>query len=228
MDDTTMDIDYSVYLVTDRPLCLGRDLLDIVRQAVQAGVTIVQLREKQASTREFVELARATVEITRKAAVPLLINDRLDVALAAGADGVHIGQSDMPYGDVRGLLGPDRIIGLSIDTWEQLHDAGELDLDYLGIGPVFPTTTKTDTSDEWGIEGIRKARKHSPHPFVGIGGVTRENAEQVIAAGAHGIAVVSAICSAPLPQEAVIDLHRAVHRGRQSIDWSHADNGGNQ
>jgi len=208
------DIDYSVYLVTDRPLCLGRDLLDIVGQAVQAGAGIVQLREKHASTREFVELARATLEITRKAAVPLLINDRLDVALAADADGVHIGQSDMAYRDVRDILGPDRIIGLSIDTWEQLQEASSLDLDYLGIGPVFPTTTKTDTSEEWGIEGIKKARKRSPHPFVGIGGVTRENAEAVIAAGAHGIAVVSAICSAPSPREAVIDLRRAVDSGR--------------
>jgi thiamine-phosphate pyrophosphorylase len=208
------NIDYSVYLVTDRPLCLGRDLLDIVRQAVQGGVSIVQLREKNVSTREFVELGRSVVSLTRKAGIPLLINDRIDVAQAVNADGVHIGQKDMDYADARRILGYDRIIGLSIDTWEQLQDATALDVDYLGIGPVFPTTTKTDTSDVLGIAGIRKARQQSPHTFVGIGGVTPDNAAQIIAAGAHGIAVVSAICSAPRPGEAAAALRQAVDRTR--------------
>ncbi len=207
-------IDYSVYLVTDRPLCLGRDLLDIVRQAMHGGVTIVQLREKNVSTREFVELGRSVASLTRKASVPLLINDRIDVAQAVEADGIHIGQNDMDYADARKILGYDKIIGLSIDTWEQLQDATALDLDYLGIGPVFPTTTKTDTSDVLGIAGIRKARQRSLHTLVGIGGITRENAQQVIAAGAHGIAVVSAICSAPLPDAAAASLRQAVELGK--------------
>jgi thiamine-phosphate pyrophosphorylase len=208
------NIDYSVYLVTDRPLCLGRDLLDIIRQAVHGGVTIVQLREKHASTREFVELGRSVISLTRKAGIPLLINDRIDVAQAVGADGIHIGQSDMEYKDARSILGCDKIIGLSIDTWEQLQDATTLDLDYLGIGPVFPTTTKTDTSDVLGVAGIREARKKSSHTLVGIGGITRENAAQVITAGADGIAVVSAICSAPSPGKAAAALRRAVDQGR--------------
>ncbi|GAU09208.1 thiamine phosphate synthase [Desulfoplanes formicivorans] len=209
-------VDYRVYLVTDRPLCLGRDLLDIVRQAVHAGVGLVQLREKQASTRAFVELGRSVRAITSKASIPLLINDRIDVALAVGADGVHIGQSDMPFADARKILGPDKIVGLSIDTWEQLLQANQLDLDYLGIGPVFPTTTKTDTSGEWGIAGITRARAASVHTLVGIGGITKDNAGQVIGAGAHGIAVVSAICSAPSPARAVKDLRTAVEQGRRS------------
>jgi thiamine-phosphate pyrophosphorylase len=208
------NMDCSLYLVTDRPLCLGRDLLDIVRQAVHAGVTMVQLREKNASTREFVELGRAVSSLVRRAGVPLLINDRIDVAQAMGADGVHIGQSDMAYEDARRILGYDKLIGLSIDTWEQLHHATALDLDYLGIGPVFPTTTKTDTSDVLGIAGIEEARRKSPHTLVGIGGITRENAARVIAAGADGIAVVSAICSAPFPDEATAALRRAVDQGR--------------
>jgi thiamine-phosphate pyrophosphorylase len=207
-------VDYRVYLVTDRPLCLGRDLLDIVRQAVQAGVGLVQLREKQASTRQFVELARAVRTITSNASVPLLINDRIDVALAVEADGVHVGQSDMPFDLARKLLGPDKIIGLSIDTWDQLLQANQWDPDYLGIGPVYPTSTKTDTSGEWGLEGVQKARAASVHTLVGIGGITRDNAAGVIAAGAQGVAVVSAICSAPSPARAVKDLRRAVDQGR--------------
>ncbi|PIE68877.1 MAG: thiamine phosphate synthase [Deltaproteobacteria bacterium] len=208
----THHIDYSVYLVTDRPLCLRRDLLDIVSQAVHAGVGVIQLREKQSSTRLFVELARSVLKITRRASIPLLINDRIDVALAAGADGVHIGQSDMAYEDVRTLLGHEAIIGLSIDTMSQLRQANDLDLDYLGIGPVFPTTTKQDTSQEWGVEGIRKARQCSRHTLVGIGGITRNNAKHVIAAGADGVAVVSAICSAPDVPQAVFDLRQAVQK----------------
>lgn len=205
-----MPIDLSMYLVTDRPLCLGKNLLDIVREAVQAGVTMVQLREKKASTREFVALGHAIKAITKAHNVPLLINDRVDVALAIDADGVHIGQNDMDYADARRLLGYDKIIGLSIDTQEQLHEAQSLDVNYLGLGPIFPTTTKTDTSAEWGIQGLRQAHNFSCHPLVAIGGITTNNAAMVMASGADGIAVVSAICSAPSPSQAVAALQKVV------------------
>ncbi len=217
----TNTIDYSVYLITNRPLCLGRNLLDIVGQAVQAGVNMVQLREKHAATHTFVELAQAVLQITRKASVPLIINDRIDVAQAVDADGVHIGQNDMDCQEVRSLLGPKKIIGLSVDTLEQLHAAKNLDVDYLGIGPVFPTTTKTDTEKEWGLDGIKQARQCSTHPFVGVGGITEGNAQDVVAAGAHGIAVVSAICSVPSPKQAVTNLQRAVHKGKALYAGSH-------
>ncbi len=217
----TKTIDYSVYLITNRPLCLGRNLLDVVGQAIQAGVNIVQLREKHASPQTFVELARAVLEITRKASVPLIINDRIDVAQAVDADGIHLGQNDMDSQKVRSILGPEKIIGLSVDTLEQLYATRNLDVDYLGIGPVFPTTTKTDTEKEWGLDGIRQARQLSTHPFVGVGGINEHNAQDVVAAGAHGIAVVSAICSAPSPKQAVANLRQAVQKGKLLYAESH-------
>ncbi len=212
-----MNTDYSVYLVTDRPLCLGRNVLDVVREAVQAGATMVQLREKEASTREFVDLARAVKKITSALHVPLLINDRIDVALAMDADGVHIGQSDMNYTDARRLLGQDKLIGLSIDTEEQLREAELLDVNYLGLGPIFPTATKKDTKGEWGLEGLKHARSISRHPLVAIGGIGVTNATPVTRAGADGVAVVSAICSSPSPAQAVAALCRAVRNGRQPL-----------
>lgn len=209
--------DLSVYLVTDRPLCLGRDLLDIVGQAVRGGASMVQLREKKADTREFVELARALKAMLASTGVPLLINDRVDVALAAGADGVHVGQGDMHVLDVRRILGPQAILGLSTDTLEQVLEAEKLPVDYYGVGPVFPTSTKTDFSHQpWGVEGLRRLRPRIGRPMVGIGGVSAENAARIVSAGAEGVAVVSAICSAPSPEEAARALARAVAAGRLS------------
>lgn len=207
--------DLSVYLVTDRPLCLGRELLDIVGQAARGGASMVQLREKHAGTREFVELARALKALLAPLGVPLLINDRIDVALAAGADGVHVGQGDMHVLDARSILGPEAILGLSTDTLEQALEAEKLPVDYYGVGPVFPTRTKTDFSHQpWGIEGLRALRGRITRPMVGIGGVDVANAVQIMAAGADGVAVVSAICAAPSPEEAARALARAVAAGR--------------
>jgi thiamine-phosphate pyrophosphorylase len=188
-----------LYLVTDRALCGGRPLEEVVRLAVQGGAACVQLREKDLSTREFVETASRIHDILLPAGVPLIINDRIDVALAVGAEGVHIGQGDMPYGTARRLLGPSAIIGLSVETWEDVEQARDLDVDYLGVSPVFPTPTKTDTRGAWGIEGLARIRAHVTHPLVAIGGLNRENAAAVVRAGADGIAVVSAVCSAPDP-----------------------------
>jgi len=206
--------DLSVYLVTDRPLCLGRDLLDIIGRAVRGGVSMVQLREKQAATREFVELARAVKAMLAPLGVPLLVNDRLDVVLAAGADGLHVGQSDMHALDARRILGPQAILGLSTDTLEQVLEAEALPVDYYGVGPVFPTKTKTDFIHQpWGLEGLRLLRPRISRPMVGIGAVDATNAAQVVAAGADGVAVVSAICAAPSPEKAARALAKAVAAG---------------
>ncbi|KAB1440277.1 thiamine phosphate synthase [Pseudodesulfovibrio senegalensis] len=202
--------DYSVYLVTDRPLCGGRALMEVVAQAVQGGVTMVQLREKHADTREFVELAQALLRVVRPVGVPLLINDRIDVAMAVGADGVHVGQRDMPYADARRMLGSEAIIGLSVESLEQAREAEQWDVDYFGVSPVFATGTKTDTGDPWGLEGLRCLRRASTKPLVGIGGLGPSNAEDVLRAGADGIAVVSAICGACDPVAAAAELRRAV------------------
>lgn len=205
-----MNLDLSIYLVTDRPLSLGRDMEWIVEEAVKGGATVVQLREKDCSTREFVELARRLKKTLAPYHVPLIINDRIDVALAADADGVHIGQSDMDYNTARGLLGYEKIIGLSVENLQQVEEANQLDVDYIGISPVFGTPTKTDTATPFGLEGLVAAMKITRHPAVAIGGINKTNAANIMRAGAQGIAVVSAICSAKSPKDATIELKEII------------------
>jgi thiamine-phosphate pyrophosphorylase len=191
-----------IYLVTDRRLCRMRPLEDVIRMAVQGGAAYVQLREKDISTRLFVEEARAIKKILEPFRVPLIINDRVDVALACGADGVHIGQEDMPYETARKLMGEKAIIGLSVETWEDVRAAQKLAVDYIGVSPVFATPTKTDTKEPWGLDGLRRIRAASRHPLVAIGGINETNARAVIDAGAGCLAIVSAICSADDPAAA--------------------------
>ncbi|GAB7080201.1 thiamine phosphate synthase [Megalodesulfovibrio paquesii] len=216
-------LDYRAYLVTNRALCLGRDLLDVVAAAVQGGVTLVQIREKDADARDFVELGRALKELLDRHRIPLLVNDRVDVAQAIGAAGVHVGQSDIPFIDVRRILGPEAIIGLSIDTMEQALAVPDLDQvlggaglgpDYLGVGPIYPTATKADAGEAWGLEKLTALRRQSHQTLVGIGGITAQNAPDVIRAGADGVAVVSAIVSAPDPAAAARELLDVVTAAR--------------
>lgn len=202
-----------VYLVTDRPMCGERGLAAVVRAAASAGVAAVQLREKHATTRAFLEAAEEIKALLKPRGIPLIINDRVDVALAAGAHGVHVGQSDMPAAVVRRLLGPDAIVGLSVETWTDVVAAQDLDVTYLGVSPVYETPTKTDTLGAWGLEGVARIRDYSRHPLVAIGGLNGDNAADVAAAGAHCIAVVSAICTAADPAKAVRRLTRAVEDG---------------
>ena len=208
-----------LYLVTDRELSLGRSLEEVVSEAVKGGVTVVQLREKDASTGEFIELARRLMKLLKPLDIPLIINDRVDVALAVDADGVHIGQSDMSYEDARRLLGPDKIIGLSVESFEDIEAANALDVDYIGISPVYGTPTKTDTAEPFGLEGLRKAVQMSAHPTVAIGGMNASTIAEVMAAGTDGVAVVSAICSAENIRKATSDL-RAIVEANIKISWS--------
>ncbi len=200
-----------VYLVTDRGLCRNRSLQDIVLQAVQGGAAYVQLREKDLSTRDFVEEAIAIKKLLLPFHVPLIINDRIDVALACGADGVHIGQEDMPYATARKLMGQEAIIGLSVETWADVEASQNLDVDYIGVSPVFATPTKTDTKEPWGLEGLRKIKSFSRHPLVAIGGINESNARTVVKAGADCLAVVSAVCSADDPAAAVANLNNIIN-----------------
>ena len=195
-----------LYLVTDRSLSLGRELGSVVESAVEGGVSIVQLREKNLCTRDFVSLALRIKSLLSPFGVPLIINDRVDVALACNADGVHIGQSDMPYGLARKILGGQRIIGLSVENMEQVLEANSLDVDYIGVSPVFSTPTKTDTAPPFGLEGLRQAAGISSHPVVAIGGINASNASEIRSCGAAGIAVVSAVMSAPDPSGAAQTL----------------------
>lgn len=202
-----------LYLVTDRGLCPeGRSLVQTVKEAVEGGVTMVQLREKDIDTRTFIEEALELKALLGPLGVPLIINDRVDVALASDADGVHIGQSDMPYAIARRLLGPDRIIGLSVENMDQVAQADALDVDYIGVSPVFATPTKTDTARPFGLEGLREAVKLSHHPTVAIGGMNALTAADVMATGTDGIAVVSAIIAAPDPRAAAEELKNIVDK----------------
>jgi thiamine-phosphate pyrophosphorylase len=209
---------YELYLVTDEKASRGRNIIDIVKQALRGGVTIIQLREKELDTRQFIERAAALKKILKPYNVPLIINDRVDIALAVEADGVHIGQSDMPLELVKKIVPPDMIIGLSVETLRQVKEAEGLDVDYLGVSPVFSTPTKTDFDVKpWGLDGLRKARAISKHIIVGIGGINADNAEDVIKAGADGIAVVSGICSADNPETASRELIQIVRNSKLKI-----------
>jgi thiamine-phosphate pyrophosphorylase len=200
------DFDLRLYLVTDRELTLGRPLEQIVEEAVKGGVTMVQLREKECSSREFYEIALNLKQLLKPYHIPLIINDRLDIALAADADGLHIGQSDLPWQVARSVLGKNKILGLSVENNKQVQEANLADVDYIGISPAFSTLTKTNTQAPFGLEGIRKAATITRHRTVAIGGINITNAQAVIEAGANGIAVVSAIVSAENPMQAAQQL----------------------
>lgn len=202
--------DLSLYLVTDPRQTMARGLLETVAQAVAGGVTLVQLRDPQAKGRLLVEQARALVALLRPKGIPLIVNDRVDVAIAADADGVHLGQDDMAPADARALLGPDRILGLSVGSAEELAASDLSGVDYVGTGPVKATGTKTDAGAAIGVVGLAAMRRLISIPMVGIGGIDLAATKGVIRAGADGIAVVSAICAAP-------DILSAAQRLKQEV-----------
>jgi thiamine-phosphate pyrophosphorylase len=199
-----------LYLVTDQPSLRGRQLLDVVRAAVQGGVSCVQLREKSLSTRDFVAQALAVKALLDPLGVPLVINDRIDVALACQAQGVHLGQSDMPVTIARQMLPPEVLIGLSVENLGDVECAAGQAVDYLGVSPIFATPTKTDTAAPWGLEGLRQVRALTDLPLVAIGGIHLTNARDVLQAGADGLAVVSAICSADDPAAAAQSFRQLI------------------
>ncbi|TDE22149.1 thiamine phosphate synthase [Vibrio owensii] len=192
---------YRLYLVTDDQQDLAT-LKRVVRKAVEGGVTMVQVREKHGDVRAFIERAQAVKDILKDTDVPLIINDRVDVALAVDADGVHLGQSDMPATIARELIGPNKILGLSIENEEQLAEADFLPIDYIGLSAVFATPTKTNTKKHWGIDGLKMALETTSLPIVAIGGINESNIPQLSATGVHGLALVSAICHAEDPKAA--------------------------
>jgi thiamine-phosphate pyrophosphorylase len=195
-------------LVTDRGLARGRPLTQIVGAAVRGGVTMVQLREKAATTRAFLEEARALKSLLAPLGVHLIVNDRLDIAMAVDADGVHVGQTDMPIEDVRRFLGPDKIVGLSITDAARITRPDAAAADYLGIGPIYQQQTKEDAEAPLGVEGFRRLRALTPKPVLAIGGLKPDNCAPVLAAGADGVAVVSAIVAADEPETAARQFTR--------------------
>jgi thiamine-phosphate pyrophosphorylase len=204
-----MNLDLSLYLVLDPVQCGGHARsLSITQAALEGGVTVVQLRAPEWHKRAWLALASDLLPITRRFGVPLIINDHIDVALACGADGVHIGQKDLQPEIARKLLGPRALIGLSVSNDREVDDANPLGtmIDYVGVGPVFDTPTKPDASAALGIEGIAALCARSLHPTVAIGGIQLSNAADVKRAKPGGIAVVSAICKAADPRLAAQQL----------------------
>jgi thiamine-phosphate pyrophosphorylase len=216
-----MRVDLRLYAIVDPEVAGGHDLVDLCRALVAGGVTLVQLRDKRSDTRVIVERARAIKPVLGR--VPLLINDRVDVALAIGADGVHIGWDDMAPADARRLLGPDAIIGLTINS-PQRADATSLDLiDYAGIGGVYGTTSKTTQNAPIGLAGMARVikalhRRKPDFPTCGIAGINAGNAAAVIEAGADGVSVISALSLVPDPKAAAQELRRVVDAGLAKRD----------
>ncbi len=197
-----------LYVITDRGLSLGRDLIFTVEEAIRGGASVIQLREKNISTGEFVELAKQVREITLATNTVFIVNDRVDVALASDADGVHLGQDDMDIKDARKIMGDEKIIGLSISSYEEFSAAKNLPVDYFGIGPVYPTSSKDDASEPVGVDFIKKIHAETDLPIAAIGGISRENAGDVIRAGASSICVISAVMSAPDIRTAAEEMRR--------------------
>lgn len=202
---------YLLYLVTDDQQSITA-LERVVREAVAGGVTMVQVREKHGDVREFIQRAQAIKTILQQVYtatghhIPLIINDRVDVALVVNADGVHLGQTDMPVTLARKLLGNDKLIGLSIETEQQLLDAASLPIDYIGLSAIFATTTKNNLLTYWGIEGLQHVAAISRFPIVAIGGINHSNLTAIMEAGADGVAIVSAISHAEDPRQATKEI----------------------
>jgi thiamine-phosphate pyrophosphorylase len=200
---------YRLYLVTDEHQDIEA-LTFVINEAIAGGVTMVQIREKHGDIRAFIQRAMVIKTLLLNTGIPLIINDRVDVALAVDADGVHLGQSDMPADIARQLIGPDKLLGLSVENEMQLEHAQSLPIDYLGISAIFPTPTKTDTVYAWGIDGLNKAVKASKLPLVAIGGINKENIQTVAKTHVAGIALVSAICHAKSPKIACEELNQLI------------------
>lgn len=199
--------DYSLYLVTDEKERCRYGLVDTVRRAVEGGVTIVQYRSEQLNHEQQRAEVLPLQAYLRSAGVPLIINDNVQLAVEINADGIHIGQNDMPVPQARALIGPHKILGLTVTTAEQMAAVDTTLVDYLGCGPVFPTITKDDAPPPMGVEGWVELARMSPLPVVAIGGLNRERTAAIRATGlAAGVAVVSHICAAEDPTQAAREL----------------------
>jgi len=210
-------MDWSLYVITDAKLSCGRSHLEVIRAAIAGGATIVQYREKEGTTRQLVKEAHALRELTRQNGVLFIVNDRVDVALAVDADGVHVGQDDMPAILARRLMGPGKIVGVSATNLEEALQAERDGADYIGAGPIFATPTKPDAAPPMGLDGLAEICRRVSVPVVAIGGINEDNATAVIEAGADGVAVVSAIVAAPDVEAAARRLREAVEATRRRL-----------
>ena len=210
--------DPTLYLVTDPELSRGRVLADVVATAVIGGVTLVQLRDKGADGRALLETARALKAVLDPQGVPLLVNDRADVAYAAGA-GCHVGQTDLPPAAVRAILGPDALVGVSLEAVEQAHSVDSV-VDYVAYGPFGATATKGDAGAPIGADGLAAVRRQTMLPLIAIGGIDAHNVAAAVRAGADGIAVVRAIMATADPERASRELRATIDRTKAEVEKS--------
>lgn len=206
--------DLSLYLVLDPDLCAGIGRVETARLAVAGGATMVQLRDKHAATIGMIETGRALKQALEGTGALLIVNDDVEAAIAIGADGLHIGQEDMDAHKARTMIGPDMILGLSVETAPLAAAVDPGLVDYTGVGPVFATPTKADHKQPIGFDGLAKLVKASPVPSVAIGGLKADHVAQVFAAGAKGVAVVSAICGTPAPEAATRHIAAEIRKAR--------------
>ncbi len=209
------ELDWGVYVVTDHDLVGSRPLPTVIAHALAGGASVVQLRNKHRPIRELYTLGLELRDLTRAADVPFIVNDRLDLALALNADGVHVGQDDLPAEIVRRVLGPHRILGVSVETVAQAEQAALAGATYLGVGAVYATSTKPDANAPIGLDTLAAIVQATPLPCVAIGGITLENAAAVMQTGVQGVAVVSAIMGAADPQQAARSLRELVQQHRR-------------
>ncbi len=209
------EVDWTLYVATDSQLVAEEALAEIVEAAILGGAGVIQYREKRADTRRMIKVARDLGRVCRRRGVVFLVNDRLDVALAVEADGVHLGQQDMPVALARHLLGPDKLIGVSVRNSRAMAEAEQEGADYLSLSPVFTTSTKPDHEAPLGLEGVRALAGASRLPVVAIGGINRTNVAEVIREGVQGVCVISAVLTAPDPERTAREIYRlarAVHQ----------------
>lgn len=207
----------SLYLVTDPFLCAQTGLVETVTAALKGGVSFVQIRDKQATTQQLISIALQVKQVIAGSHIPLVINDNVEAAIASEVDGVHIGQEDMDAAEVRELIGPERILGLSVETEATALNLDPAIIDYAGAGPVFATQTKRDHKMPIGFTGLKRLCSCLTVPVVAIGGLKEEHCTAALAAGADGVAVVSAICGQPDPEQAARNLLASLERAEGEL-----------
>jgi len=205
--------------VADAESAGERNILALIQEAVRGGATMIQLRAKTLSLREFLRISLEASKLFKRENIPLIINDRIDIALACQATGVHLGQEDFPLSFARKILGKKKLIGISVNTEEEALEAEKKGADYLGVGPIFPTPSKKDLKQLLGLDGLRRIREKIKIPILAIGGINAKNAREVIKAGADGIAVISAIMGAEDIRRATRELREAIGEKNKKEIW---------
>lgn len=213
-------MDSRLYVITGNAFLQGRRLEDVILQAIQGGADCIQLREKELSSRELLETGRLLRRITAENNIRFIVNDRLDIALAVDADGVHLGQDDLPIDVARRLLGPEKIIGISTHDAQEAIAAEKAGADYIGVGPIKATQSKSDAAPAIGLEGVQEIRRHVSLPIVAIGGIKQDDVAGIIRSGANGIAVISAIIGADDVYQAASAMRSEVDRIRRDPAWN--------